>query len=55
MNIEKETNKIIDWENHIDLLKNTKTLHPFTLFNCIHYWKHKIKEKEDQIIKHLNK
>ena len=53
MNIENEQNKIKEWQEHITELENTKTFHPFALYSCIHYWKHKIKTKEEEIIKFI--
>jgi len=55
MNIKKETQYLRDIQDNIQILENTKTLHPFALAEAIHYNKHKAKRWEDRIINFLMK
>jgi len=55
MNVEKETEILESWKEHINILENTKTFHPYPLYSCIRYWKYKVIEKEKEIVKYLIK
>ena len=55
MNVTLENQILTEYKEHIELLENTKTLHPYALAEAIHYNKHKAKKQEDKIVNYLMK
>ena len=49
MNVAYELDKLHEWKDHLELLEDTKSKHPFILWQFIYDWKHKIFVKEEEI------
>lgn len=50
MNISYELDKLHEINNHIEVLENTNSKHPFTLWKVLYDWKHKALVKEQEIV-----
>jgi hypothetical protein len=53
MNVKKESQRLTDLNNNIEVLENTKTFHPFAMAYILHTNKHLADKKETEILNFL--